>query len=80
MDKVPTIDGVEVELMKVGTRVHSRRHKELFGEVESHEYREPGVLCRMPYKVKWDDPVLARHLRGWWFVYAGPQDLEVVES
>lgn len=80
MDKVPMVDGSEIEVIPVGTRVHSRRHKDLFGVVETHEYREAGVLSRMPYKVKWDDPVLARHLLGWWFIYAGPQDLEVVKS
>ena len=71
-------DGVERELIPVGTRVRHKRHP-FTGEVIAHEMHESGVPSAIPYKVYWDQEN-ASVVLGWMWIYPAYEDLEIIEE
>ena len=70
------IDGTDIDVLPIGTRVRHRQHG-MLGNVVGHEYHESGKLAALPYKVYWDDNSSAASLLGWLFIYPAHEELEV---
>ena len=58
-----TSDGIEFEVIPVGSKVRHKEHPELIGKIYNHEYCE-GKYSALPYTVDWDNSVLAHDLLG----------------
>ena len=61
--KGTTSDGIEFEVLRVGSRVRHKEHPELRGRIYSHEFCM-GMYSALPYTIDWDKPELARRLLG----------------
>ncbi len=72
-----TSDGVEFEVLPVGSRVRHNKHPELTGTIYSHEYCE-GKYSALPYRVDWDDSDKSRKLLGFLPIWPCLENLEKV--
>lgn len=70
----------EVEVLPIGTPVRLKRDPRVIGRIRAHEYHESGFLSPIPYSVEWDDPDLAREVRGWLFTYATDDQVEPIHQ
>ncbi len=59
-------DGVERELLPVGTRVRHTGHRQLTGKVVAYEMIAAGVPSALPYKVYWDQDEAPTVLGSMW--------------
>lgn len=65
--------------LAIGTRVRARRHPELTGRISGYEWNKPGVLSAIPYRIDWDSSDRAYDILGWFYYWATPRAIEVVE-
>lgn len=73
-------DGVDRDLLPVGTRVRHTKNPRLTGRIKCWEMHDSGTVSPIPYNVDWDDNGLAARLLGWMWIYASETCVERIED
>jgi hypothetical protein len=72
-----TSDGIEFDVIPIGTRVQHKKYPELKGRVRTHEYCK-GKYSALPYTVEWDNDQLAHEYLGFLPLWPRLEDVEPI--
>jgi hypothetical protein len=74
-----TSDGVEFEVIPIGSKVKHKKYPELTGKIVAHEFCE-GKYSALPYTVAWDNQTSAHDKLGIPPLWPNLESIEVLSE